>query len=184
MDNTRRGEIRIIIDHFRGKAVNQKVIEEFCKLNKITPIVASEFEDYLVQVEHDEKVEKIFKELLAELQKLVFVPEFASAKIIEEAGNANEEVEIAIAKLFEKEGLRYNFVSGTSEEIARRLHGIVSGAGTRIFNKATNALLEIAKEKFGGEFNTKHSADYWEKRYADHDKKVAEEKKVVEETKE
>lgn len=170
MDDKRRAEIAQIVAHFRGKAVTQNVINEYCNLNKIDPIVASEFEDYLVQVEHDEKVALIFKDILAELQNLRFVPEFASAKERLEAEKAGEEVSINIAKLFEREGIRYNFVSGTSEEIARALHGVVSSAGTRIFNKATSVLLAIAKERFGGEFNTKHSADFYEELYAKADK--------------
>lgn len=171
MNDARRAQLRQIVDHFRGKAITQNVINEYCNLNKFEPIVESEFQDYLVQVEHDEKVERIFKDILAELQKLQFVPEFATEAQRRKALEANEEVEISISKLFEREGIRYNFVSGTSEEIARKLHGVVAGAGTRIFNKATEALLDIAKEKFGGDFTTKDAADHWEKRYADADAK-------------
>lgn len=166
MDDKRRGEIAQIVAHFRGKAVTQNVINEYCNLNKIDPIVATEFEDYLVQVEHDEKVALIFKDILAELQNLRFVPEFATAKERKEAEEAGEQVSVNIAKLFEREGIRYNFVSGTSEEIARTLHGIVSSAGTRIFNKATSVLMALAKERFGAEFTTKHSADFYEALYA------------------
>jgi len=177
MDDTRRAEIRTIVDHFKGKAVTQDVINEFCKRNKIEAIVASELGDYVVQVEHDEAMERIHTGILAELQKLRFIPEFASKTQRAEGAKANEEVEINIAKLFEIEGIRYNFVSGASEELARKLHGVVSNAGTRIFNKATSVLMELAKDKFGGEFTTKHSADYWEERYAKHDAKKVEDKK-------
>lgn len=178
MDDTRRGEIRIIVDRFRGKAVTQNLINEFANLNKIEPIVAGELGDYVVQVEHDEAMERIHKSILSELQKLRFLPEFASAKERKEVKEANEEIEINIAKLFESEGIRYNFVSGSSEELARKLHGIIAGAGTRIFNKATGVLMELARDKFGGEFTTKHSADYWKERYerAEKDKEAEENK--------
>jgi len=165
MEEKRRAEIASIVEQFKGTAVTDNLLKAHCERQKIEPVTVGEFEDYTVQVEHDAKLANIFGEILKKVQKLRIIPEFASVKLRKEIKDSNNEIEIDIAKLFEAEGIRYNFVSGASEELARVLHAVVSGAGTRIFNKATSALLGIAKEKYGGEFTTAHSASYYEELY-------------------
>ena len=79
MDEQRRAEIKRIVEHFRGKAISQNVLTEYCNLTKVEPIVVGDYKDYLYQVEHDDKILALVPRILKELQAIQYVPEFASA---------------------------------------------------------------------------------------------------------
>lgn len=160
MDEARRAEIRRIVDHFKGKPVTQKVIEEFCNRSKITPITEGELKDYIYQVEHDEKVSTLFPLILAELQKLKYKPEFASEADRKKIDEENDEVRVNITKLYEEYAIEYRLVNTVGEELGNFVGGKIALAGQTAFNKALDVMLHIAKEKFGGEFNMKHAAEY------------------------
>jgi len=171
MDEKRRGEIRRIVDHFRGKAINQNVIEEFCNRNKIEPVTLGDYKDFLYQVEHDEKVSVLFPLILAELQKLQYQPEFADQKVRKEIAEKNDEVRVNITKLMEEHAIPYRLVNVIGEELGNLVGGKIASAGTTAFNKALEVMLLMAKERFGDEFNMKHVAEYAKEKFAKKDTK-------------
>ncbi len=179
MDEARRAEIRRIVDHFRGKPVTQNVIDEFCKRSKITPITVGELKDYIYQVEHDEKVSTMFPLIVAELQKLKYKPEFASEAERKKIDEENDEVRVNITKLYETNAIEYRLVNTLGEELGNFVGGKIALAGQTAFNKALDVMLHITKEKFGGEYNMKHAADYAEEVYkkAEKDGKKPDKKK-------
>ena len=160
MNETRRAEIAQIVEHFRGKLVTNNVIVEYCNLNKIDPITHGEYKDYLYQVEHDEKILKLFPLILAEVQKLRYIPEFSDAQTRADIKEGNDKVRVAITMLFEEHAISYRTVETLGNELGRMLGGTVEQAGVTAFNKALEVLLHLAHKQFGEEFNMKHVADY------------------------
>lgn len=161
MDEQRRELIGRVVAHFRGKAVTQNVLQEYCNLNKIEPaILLGDYQDFLYQVEHDEKVLKLYPLILAELQKLRYAPEFSTEKERKEIREGNDEVRVNIVKLFEENAIAYRTVDTLGQELGRDIGQTVISAGQTAFNKALEVLLLIAREKFEGEFNMKHAADF------------------------
>lgn len=160
MEETRRGEIAQIVAHFRNKPVNQNAINEYCNLNKLTPIMLGEYKDYVYQIEHDEKVSVLYPLILKELQNLRYVPEFAPEKERKESLEGNNTVRINITKLFEEHAISYRTVDTLGQELGRMTGGTIESAGSTAFNKALEVLLHLANKEFGGEFNMKHVADY------------------------
>ena len=147
MDEKRRGEVRKIVDHFKGKAITQNVIVEFCNRNKIEPITVGELSDY------------------KELCNLQYQPEFADQKIRKDIKEKNDEVRVNITKLMEEHAIPYRLVNSLGEELGNFVGGKIATAGQTAFNKALEVMLLLAKDKFGEEFNMKHVADYAQKIY-------------------
>ena len=162
MNEQRRAEIRAIVDHFRGKPVNQNVLKEFCNLKKYEPIVLSDLDDYTAQVEHDEVVGKLFPKILEQLQYLRYKPEFANERDRKEVEEQNDEIRVSITKLFEEHALPYRFVNNVAEDLGNFVGGKIAMAGTTAFNKSLEVLLHLAQAHFGGEFNMAHAAKYAE----------------------
>ena len=161
MDDTRREQIEKLVERFEGTAITQDAINEFCNINKIEPpVTKGELSDYKKQVTQDKIVAKLFPEILAELTKLQYIPEFASRKVRKEMAQKNDEVRVNITKLFEENAIKYRFVSNLSEELGNLVGNTVSSAGTTAFNKALAVMIHITNEKFGGDFNMKHARDY------------------------
>lgn len=156
----------MVVDEFRGKAVNDNLLTSYCQRKGIQPITAGEFSDYVVQVEHDEVVGKLFPLILAEVQKLHYIPEFASQAERKKKREENDAVRVEIAKLMENDGIKYMLVDTLGQELGRMVGQTIEQGGRTIFNKATEVLLNVARERFGGEFTTKHAAEYAENLYA------------------
>lgn len=164
MPPERREQIERLVKRFEGQAITQDAINEYCKVNGIDPVVPrGELLDYKEQVDHDKIVGGLFPKILAELQNLAYVPEFASEKVRKDIETKNDEVRVNITKLFEEEGIKYRYVSNLSEELGNMVGNAVTSAGTTAFNKALAVMLRIAQDKFGGEFTMKHARDYSEK---------------------
>lgn len=170
MDEKRRAEVRKIVDHFKGKALTQNTIVEFCNRNKIEPITVGELSDYTYQVEHDEKVGVMFPLILKELCNLQYQPEFADQKVRKDIKEKNDEVRVNITKLMEQHAIPYRLVNSLGEELGNFVGGKIATAGQTAFNKALEVMLLLAKDKFGEEFNMKHVADYAQKIYDDAEK--------------
>lgn len=179
MPEEQRATIKKIVDHFRGKPINQNVLTEYCNLNKFEPLTVGEYKDYLYQVEHDEKVMALYPLILAEIQKLRYTPEFATEKERKAVKEGNDEVRVNITKLFEQHAILYRTVDTLGQELGAIIGGTVASAGQTAFNKALEVLMHLARERFGGEFNMKHAADYAIEVFS---KKEKEDKAVVTET--
>lgn len=160
MTEQRRAEIRKIVDNFRGKPLNQKTLTAYCERMHMEVLTMGDYTDFAVQVEHDNMVGKLFPQILAEVQKIQYIPEFASEKVRKELHDQNEEVEINITKLLEKHAVSYRLVSTLTDELAGIVGRTIESGGKRGFNKAMEVLMHLARTKFKGEMNMKHVADY------------------------
>ncbi|MBW8034709.1 MAG: hypothetical protein FVQ79_03400 [Planctomycetes bacterium] len=162
MSEGKRAQISKIVDHFRSNKPSGRDLEKYCKQMRFEFVTPNELEDYTVQVEHDEKVFSLFPLLIKEAQKLSYVPEFADEDTRKKLLEQNEEVRIAMAKLFEFHKITYRLVTTLGVELASIVGGAIEAGGTTVFNKALDVLLHVARDKFGGEFNTGHAAKYAE----------------------
>lgn len=160
MEESRRAEIRQIIDHFGGQTPPQKVLSDFCERMKFEPLVTGDFDDYKYQVEHDTMVAKLFPQILSALQKITYIPEFVSEAERKKLREANDEVRVEITKLLEEHAVPYRLVSTLTTELGRMVGQTIEMAGTTAFNKSLEVLLHLANERFGGDFNMKHARDY------------------------
>lgn len=160
MDSKRREEVRKCIDEFRNVAVTDDLLKAFCERHHFDLLTLQDFIDYKYQVEHDEKVQVLFPLILAAVQKIAYIPEFASDKDRKDALQANDEVRVSITKLLEEHAFPYHLVQTSTEELGNMIGRTVSSAGQTAFNRAIQVLNLLAKEKFGGAFNMKNVADY------------------------
>lgn len=180
MDELRRSQVAIVAKQFKGQAVSNELLEKFCQSNKIEPmILKGELSDYTAQMEHDEMIQRLLPKLLATLQKYQYVPEYAPEAERKALNKANNDLRIELAELIEEQAIPYRFVSIIGDELGNDIGQMIKSAGTTIFNKTLEVMIHIAREKFGEEFNTKHSRDYAQKIYDDADNKAKEEEKPV-----
>ena len=156
-----RAEMLQIVEHFKGKPRTDDSIREYCNLNKLSYVpTVGELADLEYQVDHDDKMSSIFKDILAELQKLEYMPELATKKERKRIANNNDEVRIAITKLFENAGISFRMVDKVANELGGVIGKIVETAGATGFNKGMEVLMHMAHARFGGEFTLKHARDY------------------------
>ena len=156
-----RAEMAQIVDHFKGKPRTDESIAEYCHLNKLSYIpTVGELEDLEYQVEHDTKMVVIFKGILAELQKLEYMPELSSRNERKRIAKNNDDVRIAITKLFEDGAISFRMVDKVANELGGIIGKIVETAGTTGFNKGMDVLMHLARKEFGGDFNLMHARDY------------------------
>lgn len=160
MTEQRRAEVRMIVDNFRGQKVAQEVIDAYCQRLGFEALMVSDLKDYTYQVESDEMVAVLFPKILVEVQKIAYIPEFADEKVRKQIRETNDEVRVNITKLMESHAIPYRIVSTLGAELGNIVGQSIEMAGTTAFNKALDVMLHIAREKFGGEFNMKHAADY------------------------
>lgn len=180
MDEKRREEIGLIVKNFIGKAITNEAIAEYCKKIKIDPVTTGDLKDYIAQVEHDNAVSKLYPDILAELQKLKYKPEFSSEKERKEIGEHNDEIRVNITKIFEKTGIRYTFVEPMGQELGQLVGGTIASAGTTAFNKATEVLLHIASKQFkDNKFTMAHVEKYAKEVFEKKEEVVDNEKPVV-----
>lgn len=165
-DQIPRAEMLLVVEHFKGKPRTDDAIIEFCNLNKIEYIpTVGELEDLEYQVAHDEKMLGLFKSILAELQNLEYLPELTSGKERKKIVEHNDGVRVAITQIFENSGVTFRMIDKTANELGGMIGRVVELAGNTAFNKAMEVLHDIAKEKFGGEFNMAHARDYALEKY-------------------
>lgn len=154
-------EMAQIVAHFKGKPRTQNAIIEFCNLNKLEYIpTMDDLQDLEFQVEHDEKMQSIFKQILAELQKMEYVPMLISKNEKKKLVEANDEVRVNITKLFENAGVSFKMIDKVANELGGMIARTVEQAGTTAFNKAMEVLMHIARKQFGGDYNMSHARDY------------------------
>lgn len=150
MDETRREQIQKIIQHFGGKIPAAKVLTDYCQRMKISPaVVPSDLIDYTVQVTHDDKMSAAYPEILAEVGKMVYVPEYAGAEYRKKLQETNENIVIEIVKILEKHGLRYHLVEPSLNEMGHFVGGALMQAGKRASNKAIQVMSHLTCKQFG-----------------------------------
>ena len=177
-DKLRMEQIGVVINHFQGKEVSQKLMDEFCATMKINPSIAiSQYSDYVAQMNHDNEVQALFPLILKEIQGLRYTSMFMTEKEKAKIKDSNDDVRVEVAKLIEQTTITFLDLEHLGDELGNHVGGVIAAAGTTIHNKTRSALLHIAKEKVGGTFTAKHAAEYTEKVYdkATEDKKEASE---------
>ena len=183
MEEKRREELGLIVANFMGKAVTQKALDEFCNRIKIEKITVGNFADYVTQVEHDAVVSELYPEILAELQKLQYIPEFGTAEQRAKMLEENDDIRVNITKLFERMGVKYTLAEPIGAEIGDLISRTVANAGNTAFNKATEVLLHIASKNFASNHFTmahveKYARETFEKAEEDGELKGGEEKET------
>ena len=160
MNSIQREQVLRIVEHFSGKTVTQDTLDEFCNLHKFEKYSVGQISDYEFQINHDKVIAVIFPLILAEVQKLRYVPEYDTVANIKAIEAQNEEVQIEIAKILEEHAIKYRFVVKMTEDLASLVGRTIEQSGTIIFNRASEVLRRIAHDKYGEEFNAKHARDY------------------------
>jgi len=165
-EEKRRGELRKVVEHFRGKPLTQTVIDEFCNLNKIEIVALEDFDDLLFQVEHDEKMVLLLKDILAELQNLQFEPVFVSGAERKGIEESNEAVRVAIAKAIEKHAISELMLERLGNTLKDIVGNPIEMAGNTVFNRANSVKRTLAQKHFGltklRDFTSKHVCDFHE----------------------
>lgn len=156
-----REDIAKIVERFIDQPRTQDAIVEFCNLNKIELIpTVEQLEDYEYQWKHDIIVKALFKEILAELQNLEYIPEFGSKSERQKIRERNDNIRVNIVRLFENRSVEYKLVTTIANELGGMTKSIIEQAGQTAFNKAMEVIMHITKEKFGSDLNLKHVRDY------------------------
>lgn len=165
MDENKKAAVRKVVTHFKGSQlpVTQDLLTEFCNKENIESIVLSDFNDYLYQVEIDEKMVKIFPELLAICAKyMAYIPEFASKKEHDAQDTARLDAKEEMVKLLEKYEMDYHFADHAMKEFARIVAGTIESAGTVANNKAMQVMLHLTREHFKGHLHMGNVKEYAE----------------------
>lgn len=153
--NVSKGSMLALIEHFKGKPVNQDVLIEYCNLNKIGAISEGQYQDFLYQYNHDKRIEAIVPDILAAMQKYRPVP-----TLIEEAArntliDSNETISVEICSLMEKHGILYTEIDLICDSIGGHFKAMLYEAGVRANNMAATMLAHTAKEKYGDPLTVK-----------------------------
>lgn len=162
MTDVQREQIRLVVDQFNGKPVNQNALNEFCDRNGIDKFDLGSLEDYTEQVNHDNKISALLSAITPLLQRLKYIPEFAPAKERKDAIQSNNDVEDEIAELIESHGVKYKFLTGANSDISNLLRGTMENAGNMIFNKLSAVIMNVTHDRFGEDLNTMHIRKYIE----------------------
>jgi len=163
MDEKRRTEIYAIVSHFQ-KTPNpeQKVIDAYCTRMKYETIIAGELQDYAVQVAYDNLIATLIPEIVKILSSIKHAPEFAPEHVRKNVAENNERVRIEIIALFEKHAIEYVHLELVREELKNVFSSVIGIAAQTCSNKSLEAILDIAKKKFGGHITTQDVAGYFD----------------------
>jgi|SRR3972149_11549162 len=154
-------EIKKVLAHFKGKPVNNNILTEYCNLYHLDLITEGDYEDYLFQQEHDERVEKTLPLIFAELSQFRYVPTFINDDEKREMNEANEDIEWKISKVLEDNGILYREIDLISKNLATAFQAMMENAGRRANNMCAVVLSTLAKEKFGDPLKLKDLASYY-----------------------
>ncbi len=160
MDGARRIQIKAIVEHFRGKAVSNGALKEFCERNKYEPLSEGDYQDWLFQYEHDERVKAALPAIFAELSKFQYVPELCGDIERQAISKANGEIEVRIAELMEEHGVLYNEIEVFTKNLGSAFMALMENAGTRASNTCAAAVSTLAKKTFGELLTLKKLSDY------------------------
>jgi hypothetical protein len=160
MQDEKRAQIKEIIEFFRGKPVNQEVLQEYCNRRKYEVIVLSDYEDMLFQYEHDERFTRVMPLLMTEMLKLKQPPEFATHAERKAVFDNNNAVELAMSKVLEDNDILYSEAETLLKNLGTMLQGVTTGASNRITNMGVATMLDIAEKQLGKPLKIKACAEY------------------------
>lgn len=174
MNEQQRDILRRAVEAFPTKELATKeALTEFYNRNgvKEEDRVYEGFEDFIYQVENDNKMVVLYKDVLKALQGLEYIPEFADKKTRDDLFKKNQMVSTDIVKLFENAGLSFLLVNKVANELGGMTGRTIESAGDTAFGRSMDVLKHIAEKHFGGEFNLAHVRDYIAQVYENHHKK-------------
>ena len=143
------GQVKQILEHFKGKPVTNNVLKEYCNLKHFDIIVESQYDDAVFQQGHDERVAEVLPFIFAELAQYCDIPTYGSDSERKKIKEVNEDIEWKIAKVLEDHGVLKMEVKIMTGGLGDMFKNIMDNAGTRATNMADTVLNTIAKEKFG-----------------------------------
>lgn len=149
---------KVLAEHFRGKKFNDKTVADFCTRNKIAMTDAGSVEDFIYQVEYDERMLVVYPLVLTEIAKIQFNAEYISDQKLKEISDFNDEISVNIAKILEDNGILYREV-GFLESLASDVAKIMATAQRRVNNMSALVMAEMAQEKLGDPLTVKALAD-------------------------
>lgn len=154
-------QIKKILEHFKGKTVNNKILKEYCNLNHLDLITESQYEDYVFQQEHDDRATKTLAGIFAELSQFKYIPTFLSESEKKKINEANEDIEWKIAKVLEDNGILYKEIDLLTKNLANAFQAIMENAGRRANNMCAVVLSTLAKDKFGDPLSLKSLGGFY-----------------------
>jgi hypothetical protein len=157
----RSEQVMVILERFRGKPINQNVLNEFCNLYHLDAMTMNDYEDCLFQQEHDERVAKVIPAVFEILKSYKDVPTFAPKKERKAIIDANEDIEWQIAKVFEDCGVVKSELKIITGNFGSNLKMIIENAGERAVNMCDAVLREIGEDKFGVGLPIKPMAEFY-----------------------
>lgn len=175
MNPQQRDMIRKAVEAFPTKEMATKeALTEFYNRNGVAEEdrVYEGFEDFIYQVENDNKMVVLYKDVLKALQELEYIPEFEGEAERNALFKKNQMVSTEIVKLFENAGLPFLLVNKVANELGGMTGRTIESAGDTAFGRSMDVLKHIAEKHFGGEFNLSHVRDYIAEIYEKHHKTV------------
>ena len=154
-------QIKAILEHFKGKPVNNNVLKEYCNLKHFDVIVGSQYDDAVFQQGHDERLAEVLPFIFAELSQYRDIPTYGSDSDRKNIKEANEDIEWKIAKVLEDHGVLKMEVKIITGGLGDIFKNIMDNAGTRATNMADTVLNTIAKEKFGDPVALRPLGEYY-----------------------
>ena len=97
MTDERKAQVRDIVAAFRDKPVSNEALKSYCERNNYLILTKGEYEDYLYQIKHDEKMAAVYPKLLSALAALRYTPLFASEAERKADETARDEVRVHLA---------------------------------------------------------------------------------------
>lgn len=154
-------QIKQILEYFEDKQVSNAALKEYCNRQGLDLITESQYEDYIYQKEHDERVTKTLTGIFTELSQFKYIPTFISDSERRKLNENNEDIEWRIAKVLEDNDILYKEIDLLTKNLANAFHAIMENAGRRANNMCAVVLSTLAKEKFGDPLVLKPLADYY-----------------------
>lgn len=149
---------KVLAEHFRGKSFNDKLVADFCTRNKIAIVDAGSVEDFIYQVEYDERMLVVYPLVLAEIAKIQFNADYISDAELKKISDFNDQISVNIAKILEDNGVLYREITFL-ESLAGDVAKIMATAQRRVSNMSATVLAEMAQEKLGDPLTIKALAN-------------------------
>lgn len=124
----------------------QKLLDEVCTRLKIDPVVVEgEYEDFVYQVRHDERFEKLLPEFLNALQGMRFTRADMSIQQANEIRNGNDKIVEEMARAIERNNIPLDLLENINSEIGQGLSMMIKNASQIIINRSNRVVQNIAK---------------------------------------
>lgn len=139
---------KLLAETFKGKNFNDKVVKSFCERSKIAVTDAGNVQDFIYQLDFDERMEKVVPLVFAELAKFQYQKEYISDEARAKVRKNNSDIAINIAKVVEDNKMLYTetFILKSWVDVVTM---ILSESERRITNMGAKVLSEMAQEKLG-----------------------------------